>query len=160
MSYLPLTYNGSCNKCFPFTCSYLNTCKPSYKSTLILLGILALCCIIYLSKTSYLYEPTIISSFLQNKSKKNVTLKRFNKFIFPISNRCSGLGNQMFRIAAMYGMGVYPNVKRSPGISFFNSCAEEYIEELSATFPNVVEISEIIVSSIEESLYKKYFYRI
>ena len=66
----------------------------------------------------------------------------------------------MLRIAAMYGMGVYPNVKRSPGISFFDSCAKKYIEELDATFPNIMKISEVNVSYIKENVYKKYFYRI
>ena len=74
--------------------------------------------------------------------------KRFDKFIFPLRTGCSGIGNQMFRIAALYGIGLHPNINRSPGLSPEKRCMKNYIKEFSDTFPNVMKLVEFVVSSI------------
>ena len=156
MNYLPLEHDGYCCSKWKFP----HISKLSYKHVFILLIIFISCCLLYFNMSDNSFESLLSLPVLQYRENTTLPLKKFDKFIFLINNRCSGLGNQMLRIAAMYGMGVYPNVKRSPGISFFDSCAKKYIEELDATFPNIMKISEVNVSYIKENVYKKYFYRI
>ena len=62
---------------------------------------------------------------------------------------CSGLGNQMLRIATLYGMGLYPNVNRTPGIAERKECLVRYVKEFSEIFPNVVKLVEFVVSFIQ-----------
>ncbi|KAE9547432.1 hypothetical protein FO519_009356, partial [Halicephalobus sp. NKZ332] len=68
-------------------------------------------------------------------------VRKFDRFIFPLTvGGCAGLGNQMFRIAALYGIGLYPNVNRTPGLSGSQRCLDKYFKEFSETFPNVVKL--------------------
>ncbi|KAE9547876.1 hypothetical protein FO519_008913 [Halicephalobus sp. NKZ332] len=49
---------------------------------------------------------------------------------------------QMFRIASLYGIGLFPNVNRTPGLNGPEDCVKGYVKEFSETFPNVIKLVE------------------
>ena len=63
----------------------------------------------------------------------------------------------MFRIAALYGIGAYLNVRRNPGITGSQNCLEKYRKEFTEAFPNVVKFVEFDVSFIMIIYKNKYF---
>ena len=93
------------------------------------------------------FDPLPSLSALQISNIRNFPLEKYDKYIFhAFLGACSGLGNQMFRIAALYGIGLYPNVRRTPGITEYKKCLAEYVMEFSETFPNVIGFVEFSVS--------------
>ena len=122
--------------------------KLPFRYLVILLVAFILCHIFYIRANNHTsefkYDP-----ISQVNSTANDFSERPDKFIFPPNAGCVGLGNQMFRIAAVYGIGRSPNVNRIPAISEPKDCLVEYIKEFSGIFPNVVKLVKFIVSFIE-----------
>ena len=83
-----------------------------------------------------------------NRDVRDFPRRTFDKFVFTLDADCSGLGNQMYKIASVYGIGLYPNVNRTPGLNLHKSCLKKYIEEFSETFPNVTKLVKFDVSSL------------
>ncbi|KAE9546967.1 hypothetical protein FO519_009821 [Halicephalobus sp. NKZ332] len=85
---------------------------------------------------------TVLTFITPNDSNViDFSKKRFDRFIFSMgSGGCIGIGNQMFRIASLYGIGLFPNVNRTPGLN--GGCIKGYFKEFSETFPNVVKLVE------------------
>ena len=110
------------------------------------LGIFLLWCIFNFHTTRTVSEPISPVISQANFMTIDFSKKRFDKFIFPPSAGCVGMGNQLFRIAALYGIGIHPSVNRTPGVSESEDCLANYIKEFSEIFPNVVKLVEFVVS--------------
>ena len=124
--------------------------KLLLKQVLVFMGLFALCCMFYFQKYDDTSTSIVITSPSYNRSVTDFPKKRFDKFIFhKMIGSCSGLGNQMLRIATLYGMGLYPNVNRTPGIAEPKNCLVKYVKEFSETFPNVVKLVEFAVGFSE-----------
>ena len=123
----------------------------SPKIVFLLLVLLCLCYFLY-SNIEYDTLKPVFLIISNSSSSVDFSKKRFDKFIFPLYNdACSGIGNQMFRIASLYGIGLYPNVKRTPGMTGTYICIRDYKKEFAEIFPNVMKLVEFDVSFISDS---------
>ena len=133
----------------PPTWNCLHTHRISLKRIFLIISLFVLCCIFYFRKEDNVPEPVIIPSSSQRPNRIDYPLREFDKYIFhAFIGACSGLGNQMFRIAALYGIGAYPNVNRTPGLIESRKCLVKYFKEFSETFPNAAKLVQFDVSFI------------
>ena len=127
--------------------------KLPYKHVLICLSIFILFCLFYFNLNDKMSESILFLISPINSTAPDFSTKRFDKLIFPLHGDCGGLGNQLYKIAILYAIGLHPNVRRTPGMNFYNSCSKKYIKEFSETFPNVMRLVEFDVRFID-SIYK------
>uniref|UniRef100_A0A914PQF7 Alpha-1,2-fucosyltransferase n=1 Tax=Panagrolaimus davidi TaxID=227884 RepID=A0A914PQF7_9BILA len=117
---------------------------------------------------NYLYEneteinvfPEIINRLFRNKSNLEAGVSQTvdGKIDIPIFDRyisctfvtCSGLGNQMFRFASLYGIGRHFN--RSAFFPANNRCQKNTMPEIKATFPNFFNTIKLLNAVPKESI--------
>uniref|UniRef100_A0AC35ETF9 L-Fucosyltransferase n=1 Tax=Panagrolaimus sp. PS1159 TaxID=55785 RepID=A0AC35ETF9_9BILA len=117
---------------------------------------------------NYLYEneteinvfPEIINRLFRNKSNLEARVSQTvdGKIDIPIFDRyisctfvtCSGLGNQMFRFASLYGIGRHFN--RSAFFPASNRCQKNTMPEIKATFPNFFNTIKLLNAVPKESI--------
>uniref|UniRef100_A0A7E4ZUP0 Alpha-(1,6)-fucosyltransferase n=1 Tax=Panagrellus redivivus TaxID=6233 RepID=A0A7E4ZUP0_PANRE len=68
-------------------------------------------------------------------------LVKFNKYVMPTYHTCSGIGNQMFRVASLYGIGKH--LERSPAMDGRQVCQQKYMDEIKAIFPNFYNLVKL-----------------
>ena len=123
--------------------------KSSPRLLFLLLVLLFLCYIFYYNTEYDTFKAVSILISSSHPDTIDFSKRRFEKFIFSLgSGGCVGIGNQMFRIASLYGIGLYPNVNRTPGVNGPASCVRSYMKEFSEIFPNVVKLAEFDVMLI------------
>uniref|UniRef100_A0A7E4UVL9 L-Fucosyltransferase n=1 Tax=Panagrellus redivivus TaxID=6233 RepID=A0A7E4UVL9_PANRE len=83
------------------------------------------------------YTIPIVSN-IENFVDSNVRLAKFDRFIMPTYGACSGIGNQMFRVASLYGIGKY--FRRTPALDGTKKCQRDYMKEIKTTFPNFFDL--------------------
>jgi hypothetical protein len=90
--------------------------------------------------------PKTLPSFLANQT-------RYKKYMLTNvgGGACGGVGNVIFRVAALYGIGKH--LKRNACLQ--GSCAEEYHVELYSMFPNLQRFP-LLVSRITYNLVLTY----
>uniref|UniRef100_A0A7E4URC5 O-fucosyltransferase family protein n=1 Tax=Panagrellus redivivus TaxID=6233 RepID=A0A7E4URC5_PANRE len=83
----------------------------------------------------YLFYP-------ENTTKQRTTrLVKYDRYIMPTYRTCSGIGNQMFRVAALYGIGKY--TQRTPAMDASQSCQQAYMSEIKSTFPRFYDLVKL-----------------
>lgn len=114
-------------------------CGVSFKYLLLLLIGFVLCVLFYFDMNNSIHYSVFVPTLQNDSNLPNISQGRSDRFIFSPIADCIGLGNQLHKIAALYAIGLYPNVNRTPGINLHSRCFESYFKEFSDTFPNVMK---------------------
>ena len=114
-------------------------CTFSFKHLLLLLTGFILCFLFYFYINDDINNFTLIPMLRNDVNLTDISQNGSEKYIFSLVTSCSGLGNQMYRMSALYVLGRYPNINRIPGLNLHKNCLKRYVKELSETFPNVVK---------------------
>ena len=124
----------------------------SFKQLLLLFAVFILCFLFYFYITNDVYSFALVPMLRNDLNLTDVSQNGSEKYIFSLTTSCSGIGNQMYRIAALYALGRYSNINRTPGLNIRISCLETYFKEFSDVFPNVVKVVKFEVSFNKEGL--------
>ena len=130
--------------------------KLSPKYLLLFLASLTLYCVFYLPSAHNFPKHAFIPTRLYNSNLIFSSKTRSDKFIFTLQADCPGLGNQLYRIASLYSIGLYPNVNRTPGLNVNKNCLENYTQEFTDTFPNAAKLVKFVVSFGNPTLWNNY----